>query len=81
MDKQFHNIVVDELQRNTSRLDTYNETLVRLTVTVEEHVRRTNLLEQKIKPIEQHVQFINTFAKFMAAGATFLVALRSLHVI
>jgi len=34
-------------------------TLERLTVTVEDHVRRTNILEADIAPIKKHVWMVN----------------------
>ena len=42
-------------------------TLGRLTVSVEDHVRRTNLLEEDMKPIKKHV--------YMVSGALKLVGL------
>jgi hypothetical protein len=76
-----HEMIVGQLNRQGERLDAYNATLDRLTITVEEHVRRTNMLEQQLKPIKAHVDFINTLSKFVSVGAAFLVALRSLHII
>lgn len=40
-------------------------TLERLTVTVEDHVRRTNILEEDIKPIKKHVWMVNGALKFI----------------
>lgn len=76
MDK--HDIIVAQLNRNSERLDMYNAHLERLTVTVEEHVRRTNLLEQELKPIKQHVQFINMLAKFAVGAAGFILVLKNI---
>jgi hypothetical protein len=45
-------------------------TLGRLTVSVEEHVRRTNILENDIKPIKTHVAMVH--------GALKLIGLLSL---
>ena len=39
--------------------------LERLTVTVEDHVRRTNLLEEDIKPIKKHVWMIQGGVKLL----------------
>ena len=39
-------------------------TLGRLTVSVEEHVRRTNILEEDVKPIKAHVFMMNGAIKF-----------------
>jgi hypothetical protein len=41
-------------------------TLARNTVTLEEHVRRTNMLEQDIKPLKAHVGLVNAGAKVLS---------------
>jgi hypothetical protein len=64
--------------RHTELLSEYNTTLVRLTTTVEHHVRRTDLLEADIKPIKAHVQFLNNTAKLISLAVAGLLALRSL---
>jgi hypothetical protein len=74
-------MIVGTLERHAEKLDVYNANLERLTVTVEEHVRRTNLLESQLKPIKAHVDFINTLAKLVTVGAAFLVALKSLGIL
>lgn len=60
--KDFSAIVLHELKRQDEKLDKLvfkqmeqNETLVRNTVTLEEHVRRTNLLENRAERIEKDV--------------------------
>lgn len=40
-------------------------TLERLTVTVEDHVRRTNILEADIVPIKKHVWMVNGALKLI----------------
>lgn len=49
-----------------------DKSLLRNTITLEEHVKRTNLLEQQvssfqgeIKPIQEHVQNVQGVGKFM----------------
>lgn len=58
--------------------------LARLTVSVEEHVKRSNMLEDKIKPIEEHVSLVNASFKLLALLATLAaiadVALRLLGI-
>jgi hypothetical protein len=58
------------LEKLDGRLDNVDITLARLTVSVEEHIRRTNILESRIdatnneiKPIMSHVAFMNAAAK------------------
>ncbi len=45
-------------------------TLERLTVTVEDHVRRTNILEADIVPIKKHVNMVQGAFKFIGLMAT-----------
>lgn len=45
-------------------------TLERLTVTVEDHVRRTNILEEDIKPIKKHVWMVSGALKLIGLMAT-----------
>lgn len=40
-------------------------TLERLTVTVEDHVRRTNLLEADVRPIKKHVTMVEGVIRFI----------------
>ena len=63
----------DKFQRLEEKLDFLGEhlaeidkTLVRNTVSLEDHVRRTNLLETKLEPVEKHVAVIQGIAKFIA---------------
>jgi len=63
----------DKFQRLESKLDTLSDklvdidkTLVRNTVSLEDHVRRTNLLEEKLAPVERHVAMIQGIVKFIA---------------
>jgi hypothetical protein len=63
----------DKFQRLENKLDTLSDklvdidkTLVRNTVSLEDHVRRTNLLEEKLAPVERHVAMIQGIVKFIA---------------
>jgi len=46
------------------------KTLERQVVTLEEHVKRTNLLEEKLAPVERHVAMVNGALKVVGAIAT-----------
>ena len=63
----------DKFQRLENKLDTLGDkladidkTLTRNTVSLEDHVRRTNLLEEKLAPVEKHVAMIQGIVKFIA---------------
>lgn len=60
--------IVDQLDKMDQRLDNIDITLVRNTAQLEEHMRRTEILEQEFKPVKRHVETINLLAK-IASGA------------
>lgn len=77
MNNQFHEYIIAELREQGKRLDIQNATLVRLTASVEEHVRRTNLLEQQIVPLKAHVALINSICKIATALAGIVLFLKT----
>ena len=50
-----HAVFSKKVSKLDDRLDKYNEVLVRNTVSLEEHIKRTNLLEKKIGHVEREV--------------------------
>ena len=67
------NHILDKLKTLNSRQLDHNETLVRLTMTVEEHVRRTNLLEDEVKPLKAQAAWITMGLKTIAGIGAILV--------
>lgn len=75
----------EDLERFETKLDTIQSkiasidvTLATQSVVLEEHVRRTNALERKIEPVENHVRLMKSLAKiivFMGLG----VVLKIIH--
>lgn len=61
--------IYKQLDRIEARLDSTDATLIRNTISLEEHIKRTDLLEQDLKPIKAHVQLMNTLAKIVSVGA------------
>ncbi len=62
----------DDLKRFEFKLDKIDQRINNVDVTLaaqhevlKEHVRRTNLLEEQIKPIEKHVSMVNGAIKFI----------------
>ena len=49
--------IIDRLSKIETNLEHYNGSL-------DEHIRRTNILEDKIIPVEKHIQNIEGIAKF-----------------
>lgn len=52
------------------------ETLAKNTASLEDHIRRTELLEQDMKPIKRHVEIVNWTAKL---GLTAVTVAEALH--
>lgn len=67
MDDRRHLKLEDKLDKISDHISDINITLAKQSVILEEHVKRTNLLEEKIKPIERHVVMANGALKLIAA--------------
>ncbi len=78
------NLILDEVKsirvkvdKSDERLDSIDITLVRQNATLEEHVRRTELLEDKtnqlsddLKPVEKHVAMVTGALKLLGIVGT-----------
>ena len=69
--------MADDIKRLEAKLDKIADIqldqaklLERNTVTLEEHVRRTNILESKLEPVEKHVTMVNGVFKALGIVAT-----------
>lgn len=76
--------LADKLEKMVDRQNEMNVILARLTSSVEEHVRRSNLLEAEIAigrsemiPLKQHVDFMNAAAQTITLTAKILVVIVS----
>lgn len=56
----------DKLDRMESTLVKQEINLARLTTSVEEHVKRSNLLEAALQPIEKHVAMVQGAVKLIS---------------
>ena len=59
---------MEHLKDIKDRLDNIDKTLIRNTLSLEEHIRRTNVLEQKMEPVEKHVLAMQSITKFILSG-------------
>lgn len=59
MDMRFH----ESTRRFEDKLDVQNEILLRNTITLEEHVKRTNLLENRVDSVEKSVVQLDLHVK------------------
>lgn len=62
----------DKLDKISDKIGNIDVTLARQEVSLSEHIRRTNLLEEKLKPIEKHVAVINGGLKFVGIFGVFV---------
>lgn len=60
---------VDKIVESISEI---NITLAKQSVILDEHVKRSNLLEAKMAPLEKHVVMINGVLKFLGLIAVFV---------
>lgn len=66
------------LEKMDQRLDNVDITLAKQSVVLEQHVKRTNLLEDEIRPIKKHVDRVNAIMWLMSGILTLLLAAKSL---
>lgn len=74
------------LERIEKKIDDSNEhlssidiTLAEQHISLREHVRRTNLLEQEIRPIKVHVSRVEGALKLLAIMASLIALIEFLH--
>lgn len=71
--------IEDKVDQVSEKLGEINVTLSAQHVSLKEHIRRTNILEKKIEPIEKHVTMIQGIAKLIilaSAVAAIVMALK-----
>jgi hypothetical protein len=73
--------VDDKLDKIDERLDTISITMERNTASLDEHIRRTEIIEQELKPVKDHVNLVNASAKIGSALLALLLALKELEII
>lgn len=70
--------IKSDIKEISSDIKAIDHTLVKQQASLDEHIRRTNILEQKLEPIEKHVQMISGVLKFigiLSVIAGFIVSL------
>lgn len=70
--------VLDALAKLDERQDRMELTLTKNTVSLEEHMRRTALLEEEFKPVKAHVTFLNNAAKAISLLTAAVLTLKQL---
>jgi len=69
MDNEQFLEIIREMQRDVQNID---KTLIRNTVSLEEHIRRTEILEEKLDPIEKHVTKVQGALKLILSSSVLL---------
>lgn len=64
------NRIFDKIEKIDDKLETMDKSLLRNTITLEEHVRRTNLLENEVRPLKKHVVIVESIFKIIGFCAT-----------
>lgn len=62
--------ILDKLEQSDARLNSIDVTLGKQHVSLEEHIRRTALLETEIKGIKHHVSMVQGVSKFIGILGT-----------
>lgn len=62
--------ILNKIDKIDDKLLVIDSTLLRNTITLEEHVRRTSILESEIKPLKKHVVLVEAFFKIIGFFAT-----------
>lgn len=73
--------VLEKLDKIDERVDRIDVTMAKQEVVLEEHVRRTNILEDELKPIKKHVNMVNAVVKILVVVGSlvgFLATLKAL---
>jgi len=57
--------VLEKLDTLDGRVDNIDVTMAKQSVILDEHVRRTNILEEELRPIKKHVGMVNAIVKIL----------------
>jgi DNA-binding ferritin-like protein len=68
----------EKLDKVIEHIAEINVTLGKQSVILEEHVKRTNLLEAKLEPVEKHVHMIQGAIKLFGMIAVFFAIIEGL---
>jgi len=70
MNEKQWEMLFQKIEKMDSRLDDINVILAKQQASLDEHVRRTLLLENRMDPIEKHVSFVNAAFKLIVGAGT-----------
>lgn len=64
----YNDRLLNILEKIEARLDTLDTTMVKNTMSLEEHIKRTNLLEEEFKPIKKDHALVKAGLKILSAA-------------
>lgn len=65
MEDKMTDRILKKLDDMDDKINNIDKTLVRNTASLDEHIRRTELLEEAIKPVQEHVSMMKGAAKLI----------------
>lgn len=65
---EYNDRLLNILEKIEARLDTLDTTMVKNTMSLEEHIKRTNLLEDEFKPIKKDHAFVMAALKVISSA-------------
>lgn len=77
-EKELLNEMSKAIDRIDASVDGINITLARQEVHLEEHIKRTAMLEQELKPIQQHVNRVNTAILLLGGIFAIIAAIKTI---
>lgn len=72
------NRIVGKLDKLDDRLDSVDKTLVKQELNLQEHMRRSDLLEEQMQPLKRHVAIFEAFLKVFGATSAVLATIGSI---
>ena len=60
----------DKIDKISDRMNSVDVTLAKQSVILEEHVKRSTMLESRMEPVERHVSMVKGAAKLLAGLGT-----------
>jgi hypothetical protein len=76
-EKELLQEITKSLERLDVSVDSINMTLAKQEIHLAEHIRRTALLEEEMKPVRDHVQRVNTLMLLLGGILALLGAVKT----
>lgn len=73
--------MLDKLDKIETTMVKQEINLARLTVSVEEHVKRTNMLEEDLKPVKRHIAMVEGALKLIALSGIMASIIEAIHMV